>query len=99
MINIQNMKILKLIRQIGEGWTNSLLDKLNLLPANKKQVAEERLAICLTCPIRTQNICDPNKKGTSRNNTSFEGCGCYIEKKVMCMDCDCPGSYWTAVNL
>jgi hypothetical protein len=93
------MRIAKLIRQIGEGWTNSLLNQLSLLSPAKKQVAEERLAICLTCPIRTNSICDPAKKGISPNGTTFEGCGCFIEKKTMCMDCECPGQYWMPVNL
>ncbi len=90
---------MKQIRQILEGWTNSFLDKINLLPEDKKKVAESRLKTCLGCPIRTNDICDPKKGSVDMDGKKFNGCGCFIEKKVMCMDCDCPGSYWKAVNL
>ena len=90
---------MKQIRQILEGWTNDLLNKINLLPEDKKKVAEDRLKICMGCPIRTNDICDPKKASKSMDGKNFNGCGCYIEKKTMCMDCDCPGSYWKAVKL
>lgn len=87
------------IKNIINGWGNSFLDKVNLLPANKKQVAEDRLDICMNCPIRTNDVCDPSKHGIGANGVPFEGCGCFIEKKVFCMDCSCPGLYWTEKNL
>lgn len=89
----------KLLRQIASGWMNSFLDKVNLLSPEKKQVAVHRMEICAQCPIRTNEVCDPSKKGTALDGTKFEGCGCFIEKKTMCMDCECPGQYWKATNL
>jgi hypothetical protein len=87
------------ILQIAQGWGNHFLDKLNLLPEDKKNVATTRMLICNGCKIRTDDICDPEKTGVSVDGQRFKGCGCYVDKKVLCMDCECPGSYWKPVNL
>jgi len=93
------MTLTKQLKEIMQGWGNSFLDKLNMLPTIIKEEAEERSKICSTCPIRTDNTCDPNKKGISAKGRAFYGCGCYIDKKVLCMDCDCPGEYWKAFDV
>lgn len=87
------------LKQIAEGWGNHFLDKLNLLDPEKKRIAETRMVICENCPIKKDNICDPDTSGTSMDGTKFRGCGCFVDKKVLCMDCECPGSYWKPVKL
>jgi hypothetical protein len=87
------------VKQIAEGWGNYFLDKLSLLDEGKKKVAETRMVICENCPVKTDNICDTEKTGYTAEGTKFSGCGCFLDKKVLCMDCECPGSYWKPVKL
>jgi hypothetical protein len=82
------------ILHIAEGWFNSFLDSLNLLDTQIKELGQKRMSICSKCPVRTQNICDENKKHTNSWGSPFTGCGCYIDKKVLCKECTCPGGYW-----
>lgn len=82
------------ILQIAEGWYNSFLDSLNLLDTQIKDLGQKRMSICAKCPVRTHNLCDDNKKHINSWGTPFTGCGCYIDKKVLCKDCTCPGGYW-----
>jgi hypothetical protein len=82
------------LKHIAEGWFNSFLDALNMLDPAKKIVAEARMNICATCPIREGFICSPNKLGINNKGENFYGCGCLIDKKTLCMDCSCPGGKW-----
>lgn len=79
---------------IAEGWYNSFLDKVDLLDPEKRELGNIRLSICSTCPIRTENRCDQSKTHINTQGVSFNGCGCYIDKKVLCKECACPGEFW-----
>jgi hypothetical protein len=82
------------ISQIAEGWFNSFLDALHILEPEKKQIAENRIKICKDCPVRSGERCDSTKTHTNINRQPFNGCGCRVEKKVLCMGCVCPGGFW-----
>lgn len=66
--------------------TNIFNGFLNLIFKNKKiePLAKERLKVCHSCPIRTNNKCDKIKGG----------CGCYLDAKVRGVDSKCPKNKW-----
>jgi hypothetical protein len=80
--------------QIAEGWFNDFKNQLNLLDPETKALGEGRMKICEHCPVRTENRCDGGKTHIGRNGQHFNGCGCRIDKKTLCRDCQCPGSFW-----
>lgn len=82
------------IKHIAEGWFNSFLDTMNLLDEDVKNLGTERMNICSNCPVRSGNRCDRNKTHISATGVEFNGCGCYIDKKTLCVDCHCPGGFW-----
>lgn len=82
------------INNIAEGWFNSFLTKLNLLNEDTKQLGETRMNICSNCPVRSDNICDSSKTHINTSGITFNGCGCHIDKKTLCVSCECPGGFW-----
>ena len=83
------------INQIIDGWANLVKDKLNLLHPPIKAVAELRLRHCNTCPIRKNNICDPNSTITHTITKKLvKGCGCNIAAKTLAMAAKCPAGKW-----
>ena len=83
------------LNQILEGWGNLIKDKFNLLDGAIKTVAEARLIYCDVCPIRKNNVCDPNstrKHVITGNNV--KGCGCNIAAKTLAMQAKCPAGKW-----
>ena len=94
-----------IIKNILEGWANRVKDELNLLPDDKKQISENRLLICNSCPLRSGNSCSTSKEGiavkTFKYNGQerikgkvYSGCGCNLSAKSLCMDCSCPLGKW-----
>jgi len=83
-----------ILMQIAEGWFNGFLKDLNLLDEKTKKLGESRMSVCLECPIRTGDRCDRNKTGSNKHGISFNGCGCIITKKTLCIECVCPGGHW-----
>lgn len=86
------MKI-KDVVYIAEGWSNLLLDSLNLLDESKKEKAKERLTICMSCPVRDNDKCSRDKAHINKLGEAFNGCGCYINSKVL-SGSKCPGNFW-----
>jgi len=82
------------LKQIAEGWFNDFLKDLNLLDETTKALGEKRMSICSNCPVRTDNRCDHAKQHTDIDGAIFNGCGCYVHKKTLCVDCACPGKFW-----
>ena len=83
------------INQILEGWGNLVKDKLNLLHPPIKAVAEMRLQHCDKCPIRKNNICDPNSTITHIiTKKPVKGCGCNIAAKTLATQAQCPAGKW-----
>lgn len=83
-----------LIKQIAEGWFNGFLNDINLLDEKTKNLGQSRMSICLTCPVRTGNVCDKGKSGKNQLGFPFRGCNCRIDKKTLCKECTCPGGRW-----
>jgi len=82
------------LKHIAEGWFNSFLNAVNLLDPEIKVLGESRMSICATCPLRQGLICSTEKHGIKPNGDFFNGCGCQIDKKVLCVECRCPGEKW-----
>jgi hypothetical protein len=72
------------LENIVSGWYNFLLNELNLLDEETKQIGLKRLEICNGCDTRTSSYCDEEKGG----------CGCPIGKKVLSPKSECPKSKW-----
>jgi hypothetical protein len=82
------------LKHIAEGWFNDFLKDMNLLDENIKNLGERRMAVCSSCPVRTENRCDNNKSHKNIDGITFNGCGCRIDKKTLCVECNCPGRFW-----
>jgi hypothetical protein len=82
------------LKHIAEGWFNSFLDSVNLLDEQTKILGENRMLVCSNCSIRKLNICSSQNESINIKGKSFKGCGCRIDKKVLCKECQCPGGYW-----
>lgn len=82
------------LKDIAEGWFNNLLDSINLLNEDLKKLGQSRALICKTCPVRSGNMCDSTKTYRKKTGEKFNGCGCFVEAKVLCVNCECPGSFW-----
>lgn len=80
------------ISNVKEGWINSFKDRYDLLEEDKKQVAEERLKICLECPFNSENAKELGYK-TSINNLHCSSCLCSLDKKVYSFNESC-GLEW-----
>lgn len=90
-----------LINEILTGWANSFLDEFNLLPENIKQMSENRLSICNSCPLRTEHRCDNKKEGRVIQTFMYKnqkreigeihsGCGCPLNQKSFSPNSQCP---------
>lgn len=77
-----------------EGWYNKAKATLGILPEEKRLLGESRLLICKECPIRTQAICDPRKKGKDKEGNIKSGCGCVLTAKVLEKNSKCPLGKW-----
>ncbi len=83
------------LKQILEGWTKLAYDKLVGLPPASRELANKRILICDTCPIRIGNRCDPLQSGVNvKTGKKEKGCGCILPAKVLSMDAECPLGKW-----
>ena len=93
------------IKGIITGWANLGLDYFNLLKPELKQVAERRLMVCNTCPMRSGNTCSKKTsmaavktfiyKGEERiKGQSYSGCGCNLSAKTIDPEQICPIGKW-----
>lgn len=64
---------------IFQGIFNSFRKELGIPNEEIENISENKLKICYSCPIRTENKCDKSKGG----------CGCFIKHKVR-SDSKCP---------
>ena len=71
------------MRQIYEGWRNSIFPP-SRLKDEIKRVARQRRYIC--------DGCDYNSRfhSTIRPDIHCIKCGCTLSAKVRCLSCDCP---------
>lgn len=81
------------VKQIFQGWTNEIADWFDLLDEDIKEEATRRISICMTCPLRTNGVCD-SSKSIVIDNVEYFGCGCNLAAKSKCPDCECPANFW-----
>jgi len=100
-----------MIKNILEGWGNSIKDKFGLLNNSElKLKSEKRLLICNTCPMRDGNTCSRKKQSVvikdfhykvleqdRKKGQLVKGCGCNLSAKSLCEDCQCPLRKWSDV--
>ena len=82
------------LKDIAEGWLNNFLKSIDLLNEDVKRLGENRASICKDCPVRTDSTCDSTKSHRKKTGENFNGCGCHIAAKVLCVNCECPGGFW-----
>jgi hypothetical protein len=88
------------ISNIIRGWGNIILDELDFLNPVIKEKAEERLNICDTCPLRTNNKCDKTKKGINiETGEEVYGCSCNLTAKALDPSSMCPLHKWKDYKL
>ena len=75
------IKFLKLALKVGVANKNFLLVKLGLA-SKKRRVSEARMSICRDCKIfdKQRDVC------------TF--CGCYMRKKTLLLEEECPKGKW-----
>jgi len=83
------------LNEILDGWGNLIKSNFGLLDEKYRLMAEKRLILCNSCPIRTNNTCDPNKMILNKkNNQMVSGCGCNISAKTLSPQSQCPAGKW-----
>jgi len=83
------------LKEILDGWGNRIKDSFGLLNEEIKIMAEIRLEQCNSCSMRTNNVCDPNKKLKHIVTEQLvNGCGCNIAAKTLSPDSECPAGKW-----
>lgn len=83
-----------MVGEIYEGWKNVILDKMEILDPIVKQIAEERLAICYKCSVRSKrNVCS-SRNFEVINGVKTYGCGCPLTAKTKSLISKCPLSKW-----
>ncbi len=83
------------ISHILEGWGNRIKDEFNLLDKETKNLSLERLLICDTCSIRSENSCSSTKSGNHIKTGELRyGCGCNLSAKALSPKSECPLGKW-----
>ena len=93
------------LKEIAQGWFNELKDTLGILSPEIKEMALNRLKICLECPIQLDGTCSSSLSGKAvqdfKYNTAFyselrfkdqeyKGCGCPLSVKSKSSKSNCP---------
>jgi len=83
------------LNEILDGWGNLIKSNFGLLGEEYQIMAEQRLVLCNSCPIRTNNTCDPSKEIRNiKTNQIVKGCGCNISAKTLSPQSECPAGKW-----
>ncbi len=86
------IKIWKAKGQILEGVANSIFKKEDV-----EEIAKERYAICLSCPLHILEGEGCMVPGTHPCcNEKMGGCGCSLEFKTRSLSSECPLGKWKA---
>lgn len=73
-------------KNVLEAGGNILLDNFNLLPEDKKRVAQERYEACMSCPFMSKHATEFGIYDSKISITHCSICKCTIEGKVMSFD-------------
>ncbi len=75
-----------MIGDIINGSINNLLNRIDVLPQEKKDLISMRLKTCKECDlIKFDNITQSLRCGV---------CNCFIQWKTSCINCKCPKDKW-----
>jgi hypothetical protein len=86
---------MKQIKEIIEGWGRLAQDKIMGVDTDMRKLADSRLNVCETCPVRSYNRCDPRKEGPHvKTGKITKGCGCILGAKVLAATAECPLGKW-----
>lgn len=94
-------------KNIFLGWARKALDLFDLVDADLKKVADERIGICSGCEVRGRRFCSKKKSGKAVKDLVYEdekrikgeiypGCGCDLTAKTLVSDEMCPLGKWDA---
>ena len=97
-----------MIKNILEGWGNSIKDKFGLLNNPElKLKSEKRLLICDKCSLRDNKTRKRKREGIvvvdffynvlekpRKIGQVVKGCGCSLSAKSLCNTCQCPRGLW-----
>lgn len=79
---------------IFKGWSNMMKESLGLLDPETKAMAEKRLKICETCPLRSKReMCSAFRK-IEENGKSIRGCGCDLKAAATVKAKKCVRGLW-----
>ena len=88
--------------EIINGHINELRSKIGMTNPDEEAVFEIREKICLSCPLKIDNTCDPstylNPKTLETAKEAKEGfisgCGCRLSAKQKSRGSECPAGFW-----
>lgn len=97
------------LKQIVEGHINEFKSVINATSEEKNKIFRSREKICIECPLKTGNTCNPrlsiNPKTlevapSSEKKLNFvKGCGCRLSAKQKSLSSKCPAGFWgTEIN-
>lgn len=80
------------LRHLIQGWRNNILP-----PEEQKelinQVSQFRMNKCNNCEFHSKNHSTP-----LRPDDHCIECGCNLQAKTKCLDCDCPIKKWLRIE-
>ena len=82
-------------KEIFDGYSNLLKDKLGLLDPETRKLAISRIVICNNCEANVAGICSPFAE--IKNEVTGEmvkGCGCMLSSKCLSPESTCPANKW-----
>ena len=103
------MELKKAATDVFLGWSNLGLQYLNMIDPKLKEMGEDRMLICDSCTVRTDNTCDSSKTGKAIKDFTYinvtgeekrikgqeyKGCSCPLGPKTLSPKSQCPLSKW-----
>lgn len=86
---MKNLEILTMLRKgfhnldnVAQGFYNELLDTLDKLPEEKKEVSKQRLKECMNCDFMVRNAVESGMYENQLTQERCSICKCFINKKA-----------------
>ncbi len=82
-------------KEIFDGFSNLLKDKLGKLDPETKKLAIARLVICNGCEANVAGVCNPLAEVKDKlTGDMVKGCGCVLSSKCLSPSSSCPANKW-----
>ena len=82
-------------KEIFDGFSNLLKDKLGKLDPETKKLAISRLVICNGCEANVNGVCSTEVQIKDIiTDELVNGCGCLLEAKTLSPGSQCPANFW-----